>query len=320
MSYKKKQDLPQQLRPRQLRLQQLRVRQRQRRPFRPLRQLLPRLLRIALYIVFGALAAIALLPMAYTLANSFVGYAEFHKYYGALGGEAGAGNPFHMIPDRAVLQGYYDMLIARPDYLMKFWTSLGLGSAIALGQLATAALGGYAFSKFRFPGRDGIFFVIIILMMMPLQVSLPPNYMVLSRMGLIDSYFSIVLPGIFSPFGIFLMRQFMAAIPESLPESAKIDGAGRVRALWSVILPNCSAGMATLVVLSFIDSWNMVEAPLVFLRDPHKQPLAVFLSRVNSMEPSLAFACGALSIIAPLLLFLFFQKEMAEGIGYSIIK
>ncbi|MCL2462219.1 MAG: carbohydrate ABC transporter permease, partial [Defluviitaleaceae bacterium] len=176
-----------------------------------------------LYICLGALAFAAIMPLIYTLANSFVGQAEYNKYYGALTASPQTGNPFHLIPERATLAAWYDMLVSRPDYLMKLWTSLGISAAVTAGQLIVSALGGYAFAKFRWPGRDFIFFVIIILMMMPIQVTISPNYMVLNAMGLIGSYWSVILPGVFSAFGIFLIRQFMAAIPDSLLESAKID-------------------------------------------------------------------------------------------------
>ena len=273
-----------------------------------------------IYICLALAALAAVFPLVYTFANSFIGRAEFNKYYGMLESKELTGNPFHFIPNRAVLAAYYDMLIARPDYLIKLWVSVGIAAAVTAGQLIVSALGGYAFSKFRFPGRDFIFFIIIILMMMPPQVTLSPNYMVLSGLNLLGSYWSVILPGVFSAFGIFLMRQLMAAIPDSLLESAKIDGAGALRALWYVVLPNSAAGLASLAVLSFIDSWNMVEQPIVFLKDAFKYPMAVFLIQINGFEPSLGFACGILSVIAPLYLFLFFQKEMTEGISYSVIK
>lgn len=277
-------------------------------------------LRAAVYACLGFAVFAAVFPLVYTFANSFAGAAEFNKYYGMLASGELTGSPFHLIPNRAGLTAYYDMLIARPDYLVKLFISVGTAAAAAAGQLAVSALGGYAFSKFRFPGRDFIFFIIIILMMMPPQVTLSPNYMVLSELGLLGSYWSVILPSVFSAFGVFLMRQFMAAIPDSLLESAKIDGAGAARALWHVVLPNSAAGFASLAVLSFIDAYNMVEQPIVFLKDAFKYPMAVFLIQISGFEPPLSFACGILSVIPPLYLFLFFQNEMTEGISYSVIK
>lgn len=279
-----------------------------------------RIFNAIIYITLFLMAALCVFPMLYTAINSFMSAAEIQKYYGSLGAPQSNVNPLHLIPDRVTLAGYSAMLLERPHYLMKFWTSLGLCAVIVTGQLVISVLGGYAFSKFRFPGRDVLFFALVAIMMMPYQVMLVPSYMVLDKMGLIGNYLSLILPAIFSAFGIFLMHQIMASVPDSLIESAYIDGAGSWRTLWRVLLPNCKTGLAALVVLSFIDNWNMVEQPLIFLKESRQYPLSVFLLQVNTQIPALGFACGMLSMLPAVLLFLFFEEEMVSGIGYSVIK
>jgi multiple sugar transport system permease protein len=278
-----------------------------------------RFLQASLYAVLIVFAAVAMFPLIYTFTNSFIGASEFAKYYGDLTVNKGS-TPFHLIPDMITFDGYKEILVVRPHYLMKFWISLLLSASIMVGQIIVAVLGGYAFSRFRFPGRNGIFFVLILIMMMPYQVTLVPNYIIMEKLGLIGSYASIILSGIFSAFGVFLMRQVMDGIPTSILESAQIDGAGSFRRLCSILLPNCKAGISALMILSFADSWNMVEQPLVFLRDSFKQPLSVFLTRVNEMNPEVSFACGLLSILPVFLLFLHDKDEMIRGIEYSTIK
>jgi len=246
--------------------------------------------------------------------------AEIRKYFGSIGSDSSEVSPFHLIPDRITLSGYYQMLLARPHYLMKFWQSLGLCLVIVAGQVVISSLGGYAFSKFRFPGRGIIFFFLIALMMMPLQVMLVPGYITLDAMGLIGSYAALILPAAFSAFGVFLMSQIMASVPDTILESAKIDGAGHFRILRSILLPNCKAGLASLVILCFIDNWNMVEQPLVYLRDSLRHPFSLFLLQINEFEPALGFACGVLAILPVLLLFLFFEEELISGISYSVLK
>ena len=275
---------------------------------------------IGLYLVLIVMAAATLFPILYTVTNSFMGAQEIAEYYEGLSAEVSTGSPLHLIPRRATLSGYTALLLERPHYLMKFWTSLGLCAVIVLGQIVIAVLGGYAFAKFRFPGYNGIFFFLIALMMMPYQVMLVPSYMVMDQLGLVGSYTALILPAVFSAFGVFLMRQVFAAIPDSLLESARIDSAGNWRILWQVVLPNCKSGLFSLLVLCFIDTWNMVEQPLVFLRESYQYPLAVFLLEVNKTDPALGFACGLLSMLPVLVLFLFFDEEMISGIGYSIIK
>ena len=273
-----------------------------------------------IYLVLGVMAVLAVFPILYTVTSSFMGAGEISKYFGALAAESADINPLHLIPEQATFSGYTTLLLERPHYLMKFWVSLGLCGLIVAGQIVVAVLGGYAFAKFRFLGRDGIFFFLIALMMMPYQVMLVPSYMVMDQLGLIGSYTALILPAVFSAFGVFLMRQIIAAIPDSLLEAARIDGAGSWRVLWRVLLPNCKSGLCSLLILCFIDTWNMVEQPLVFLRESYQYPLSVFLLEINKTDPALGFACGLLSMLPVLLLFLFFEEEMISGIGYSVVK
>jgi multiple sugar transport system permease protein len=275
---------------------------------------------IFVYCILGIMAVLAVFPILYTFANSFMSAAEIRQYYGSLSSETSEVNPFHLIPNRITLSGYYSMLLERPHYLMKFWQSLGVCAAIVAGQVVISSLGGYAFAKYRFPGRNVIFFLLIALMMMPLQVMLVPSFITLDAMGLIGSYWALILPVVFSAFGVFLMRQIMAAVPDSILESARIDGAGHFRILTRIMLPNCKAGLASLVILSFIDCWNMVEQPLVFLKESHQHPFSLFLLQINAAEPALGFACGILAMVPVLLLFKFFEEELISGISYSVLK
>ncbi len=276
--------------------------------------------RIAIYIVLALLAVISLYPLLYTITNSFIGGEEYAHYYGHLSEEVSKYNPFHLIPDWISLSGYWEVFLSRPDYLMKFWVSLFLSVIIMIGQLIVAIFGGYAFSRFRFPGRDILFFIIVLLMMLPYQVTLVPNFIVLDKMGLIDHYASLILPGVFSAFGVFLMRQVMVFLPDSMFDAAKIDGAGAWSSLWRICVPNCKPGLVALMILSFADSWNMMEQPLVFLKDFYKYPMSLFLMNVNTSNPALGFVCGVLSVLPLLLLFLRFKDEMIQGIEYTGVK
>lgn len=268
-----------------------------------------RYLTLTLFAIFFAL------PIVYTVMNSLMSPAEVQHYY------SGSGQmTLHLLPDQFSLEEYYQILFRRPDYLMKFFNSLWPVTVIVIGQVCVSSAAGFAFAKFRFPGRDVLFFFVIILMMMPIQVTLVSNYIVLDQMGLIGTYFAIILPAIFSPFGVFLMRQVIAAMPDELIEAAKLDGAGNWRIFLRIVLPCSKSGVVSLVILCFIDNWNMVEQPIVFLKDAGKYPLSVFLSQINEMNPGLSFACGVLAMVPVALLFLFYEKELIEGIGFSNLK
>ncbi len=271
------------------------------------------------WIFLGFFALFVLLPIVYTVTNSFMSVEEINRYYGDMNKE-GAHTLFHLLPDRVTLDSYYQMLFRRPDYLVKFWNSLLLTGSIVLGQAVVSCMAGYAFSKFRFPGRDAIFFVLIILMMMPYQVTLVSNFIVLDHLGLVGSYVAVILPAVFSPFGVFLMRQVIDGMPNDIIEAAKLDGANQGQILFQIVVPRCRAGLVSLIILSFVDSWNMVEQPLIFLKDRTSYPLSVFLAESNSADPSLGFACGVLAMIPVALLFLFYEQELVEGISLSNLK
>jgi multiple sugar transport system permease protein len=157
-------------------------------------------------------------------------------------------------------------------------------------------------------------------MMMPFQVTLVPNYIILKKLNLLGTYWSIILPGIFTTFGVFLLRQFMMYIPDEYCEAAKIDGAGYLRTFYCIILPQCKGALVSLAILVFVDNWNMVEQPLIFLKDEGMYPLSIFLSMINSDDIGIAFACGFLYMLPTLLIFLYGENHFVEGIQLSGIK
>lgn len=271
------------------------------------------------FILLVFLALVAVFPLLYTVTNSFMSTAEISRYYGQIA-QQGGHTLFHLLPDIPSLDGYYQILLRRPDYLVKFWNSILLSGCIVAGQVVISCLAGYAFSRFRFPGKETVFFVLIILMMMPYQVTLVSNYIVLDKMKLIGSYASVILPAVFSPFGVFLMRQVFDNIPKALIEAAQLDGAHQVQILTRIAVPMSRSGIAALVILSFIDSWNMVEQPLIFLKSRLSYPLSIFLVQINSSNLQLGFACGVLAMLPAALLFLLFESELVEGISIASLK
>lgn len=264
-------------------------------------------------------AVAALFPLLFVMGNSFVPGKALSADYGPLLTGSGKLN-FQWVPASVSMGNFAEILLLTPNYLIKFWTSVLLTFGIVLGQIAVSCSAGYGFAKFRFPGRNIFLFLIIILMMMPVQVSLVPQYLVLDRMSLLGSYWSLLLPGWFAAFGIFLMTQIYQRFPDDILEAAQVDGAGELRKLWSIVLPNSLSGISSLLILSFIDNWNMVEQPLVFLRDFRKYPLSVFLSFINGENLGIAFACGVLAMLPSMLLFLFFKDAMVKGIEYASVK
>ncbi|MFD7522650.1 carbohydrate ABC transporter permease [Paenibacillus chitinolyticus] len=281
--------------------------------------------KVSLTLVMGVIAAVMLFPIGATFVNSLMTEGEIAHNYDLIGkmSDTAAGEGFvnlKLIPDWLSFQQYMEVLVYKPVFLHMFWNSVGLVAPIIAGQALVASLAGYAFAKLRFWGRDKLFVVYLMTMLMPFQVTLVPNYMMAQKLGLLNSASAIILPGIFSAFGVFMLRQFMLHIPNSYIEAAQMDGAGHLRIFYNIILPLIQPGIAGLIVLLFVDNWNMVEQPLIFLEDSFKQPLSLYLSRINEGARGVAFAASVLYMTPMVLLFLHAESHFIEGIQLSGIK
>ena len=266
-----------------------------------------------------------ILPTLLTVTNSFMAASEINANYGAIFATDKNGAKIFIsktvnlkfIPDMVSFAQYYTVLFKSPEYLFKFWNSMIYTVPIVGVQLALASLAAYGFSRHQSRIKEVIFFCYIVLMLMPYQVTLVPNYLVSDFLGILDTKWAIWFPGFFSPFAIYLLTKFMKRVPKELTEAAEIDGAGEWDIFSKIQLPLCKGGIASITILVFFDYWNMVEQPLILLKDPEKHPLSVFLSKINTGEISLAFAVAVIYLIPPLLLFLYGEDYLVEGISYQ---
>ncbi len=278
--------------------------------------------RAAIFLLCAIFAFLFLMPTVLTITNSFMAESEIVANYGMIfsttsGGFVSKTVNLKFIPDKVTFEQYLSGLVKSPEYLLKFWNSVLLVVPIVLLQVAIAAVAAYGFTRWRGPVRSAIFFFYVILMLMPYQVTLVPNYLVAQRLGILNTRWSIILPGMFAPFSVFLLTKFMRRIPFSLIEAARVDGAGEWQIFTRVCLPQCRSALYSIAILVFIDYWNMVEQPLVLLKDADSQPLSVFLSNINSGEIGLAFAMATVYMVPSLLLFLHGEEYLVEGIANS---
>lgn len=276
----------------------------------------------AMFVICAIFAVLFLLPTVLTITNSFMAESEISSNYGMIfstttGGYVSKTVNLKFIPDKVTLSQYIDGLIKSPEYLLKLWNSIILVVPIVLLQVGVASLAAYGFSRWRGRIRSGLFFFYVILMLMPYQVTLVPNYLVSKWLGLLNTRWAIILPGVFAPFSVFLLTKFMRRIPYSVIEAAKVDGASEWDIFTRVSLPECRSALYSIAILVFIDYWNMVEQPLILLDDADMQPLSVFLSFINSGDIGLAFAMATVYMIPTLLLFLHGEEYLVEGIANS---
>ena len=285
----------------------------------------PRLLgRTALTILAAVFALAFVLPTLLTITNSFMTQSEISANYGQVFETAKDGKSYiaetinlKFIPDKVSFSQYITVLFRSPDYLLKFWNSVILVIPIVLGQLAVASIAAYGFTRWRGKISDVIFFSYVILMLMPYQVTLVPNYLVSDWLKILNTRWAIILPGTFAPFSVFLLTKFMRRIPHSLIEAAKLDGSSEWQIFRNICLPQCRSALYSIAILVFIDYWNMVEQPIILLQDATQQPLSVYLSTINAGEIGLAFAMATVYMIPSLLLFLHGEEYLVEGIANS---
>lgn len=286
--------------------------------------------KILLTLIAAVFAISFLLPTILTMANSFMSSAEitsnygviFNKYKETQYGERDTDYKpvkvnLKLIPDMVDFTQYSTVLLKSPQYLIKFWNSVILVIPIMIFQIVVALGAAYSFMRFRSKRRELLFFAYVAVMLMPFQVTLVPNYIVADWLHILDTRWSIILPGVFAPFSVYLLTKFMRRIPTSLIEAAQLDGANEWQIFTKVCVPLCKGPIASVAILVFIDYWNMVEQPLIMLSDADKHPLSVFLSKINTGEVGLAFAVATIYMVPTILIFLYGEEYLVDGISYS---
>jgi len=286
-----------------------------------------------LFLIFAMLilvtfAVLFLFPTVFTIADSFMSTTEITANYGkifsGLGAAGNGGRVFigekvnlQLIPSKVSFSQYSTVLLKSPEYLLKFWNSVIYVLPIVIFQLIVAAGASYSFARVPTKFRSAVFFAYIILMLMPYQVTLVPNYLVIDKLNLLNTRWAIILPGVFSPFSVFILTKYMRRIPSSIVEAAKLDGAGEWQIFSRIFLPLCQSTLYSVAILVFIDYWNMVEQPLILLSDEELYPLSVFLSKINQGDTGVALAIAVIYMVPPVLLFLYSEDYLIDGISYS---
>ena len=274
-----------------------------------------------------ALAFVYIIPLLIIFTNSFMSPSEITRNYSAeydafdfeRRGEISYVR-YSLIPERISFGQYYTLLFQTPMYLSFFMNSVWLTIPIVLMHVVLGSLSGFGFTIWQARGKEILFCAYIIVMVLPFQATLVPNFIMADTLGILNTHSSIILPLGFSPFAVFIMRQCMKGIPQSIFEAAQIDGAGFFRQFVHIALPMAKGGAASLVILTFADSWAMVEHPMVFLRDSALEPLSVVLYRIGQNEIGLIFAASVFYMLPMVWIFLYGQEYFEQGVKLSALK
>ena len=264
-----------------------------------------------LYVVLSFGLVLVLTPFVWMLLGSVKTDGELRR------------NPPTWWPQEATWENFRE-LFTRLDFAQFFTNSLVVALAVTLGNLVFCSMLGYAFAKIDFVGRTWLFRIVLATLMIPGMVTLVPLFVLVSQLGMVNTYWGLILPFLAGPFGVFLMRQFMLGIPDELIDAARVDGAGELRIFWRVVMPLCKPALATLAILTFLASWNNFLWPLVVAstEDMYTLPVALALYSVgqNQTQYGLLLA-GAVVVLLPILVvFLLLQRHFVQGLATTGLK
>lgn len=262
------------------------------------------------YVVSIIIAVVAMIPFVWMISTSL-------KSRGAL-----MSIPIEWIPAEPTLDAYGEVF-SRFPFLRTIGNSLFISVAFTLITLISASMAAFAFAKIRFRGSDVILKLYLAMMMIPTQVTMIPLFIIMNRLGLIDSYASVILPSIFKPFAVFMLVQQMRSVPNDFLDAARVDGAGIFTVYTRIALPMCAPTLATLAVTTFMESWNDYLWPLLMLTDRNKMTLPIALSTLNGQyntEYNVLMAGSLISMIPIIIIYLCAQKQFKNGLMAGGIK
>lgn len=269
----------------------------------------PQTARIVYYAFLIVLAAGCLFPLLWMVGTSFKTGADAQS------------SPTNLIPGHPTLSNYDSALHLLPRY---FWNSTELAFLNVFGLLIVASLAGFAFARLDFPLRNAIFVAILSTALVPHIVYLIPQYVVFREYGWVDTHYPLWVPRAMTPvFGTFLMRQFFLTVPKELEEAARIDGASSLGIYWRIMLPLAKPALATVAVFTFVDSWNDLLGPLIFINSQKLQTLPVALALFQGeffTNTAGLMAAATITIVPVLLVFLLAQKYFVQGISLTGLK
>ncbi len=265
-----------------------------------------------MYILIAALCFCVLVPMWWTLVGSVLSAEEFDDYY------KGQKHPAWITVKPTMVQ-YKKHLTpdmgGNVDYLEKFVNSVIITAVIAFLHVPLAAVFGFCLAKCRFRGRNLLFFLILMSMLAPLQVTITPSIIIMRKVGLYDTFWAIWLPGFVMPFGIFLMRQFLINVPDEVLDAAKLETGSALTVIFRIAVPMVYPAVLALFLLTAAEAWNMVEQPLLLLRSYEKQPLSLLVNDVSNHSANANFAASVMYAAPMVGLFLILRKPLIQSLG-----
>lgn len=266
--------------------------------------------KVVLVTVLVVTGVLTVSPLLWMVSASFMPAGQASSY------------PIRIVPDPVTVE-HYETLFSRLNVGRYFLNSVALSVSITLISLLVNSLAGYAFAKFRFGGRDKLFKFLLAALVIPAQVTMLPLFLMLNKLGLVNTYFGVIIPGITSIFGIFVIRQYALSIPDSIIEAARIDGASDLRIYATIILPLCKPILVTLAIFTFMGTWNDFLWPLIVMTDDSMYTLPVALASLageHVQDTELMMAGSVITVLPVLIVFIVLQRYYIQGIMMGSVK
>lgn len=279
-----------------------------------------RMKRICSRMVLLFFAAFTVSPILFLFTGSFMGTEELKDYLGpVLLGQQGYA-VWRLLPLYPTLKNIVELLLDSPEFFHMFWNSMKLTLGILLGQMIFAVPAAWGLARYSFFGKKLIYQLYILLMMLPFQVMMLSEYLVLAGMGLDNTLWAVILPGVFSTFSVFLMYRFFAEIPKEILEAARVDGAGEWQIFLFVGIPLGKTGIASALLLQFLECFAMIEQPIAFLREKALYPLSLYLPEIDLGQTGFALCASFAALLPALFLFMAGSDYLEQGIAAAAIK
>lgn len=264
------------------------------------------------YVILTFAAILVMMPLLWMFSTSLRPTTESYSL------------PPQWLPTQFLVENYVAPFESNVPFEKFFLNSLKITLAVTLGQLITCSMAGYAFARLRFPGRNFLFILLLASLMVPSQVTIIPIFLIMRSLGLIDNHLAVILPGLISAFGVFLMRQFFKQMPQELFDAAKVDGAGQVRTFLQIALPLAGPALATLGIITFNAIWNSYFLPLIFLNSWDNmtlpQGVALLTGYMGAGNPAVVMAAVTMAILPVLMVFIIAQRWIIEALTRSGLK
>jgi len=265
---------------------------------------------IGIHVVLVVGAVLTLIPLAWMVSASFMPTGEANRF------------PPPLLPSHATLAHYADLL-TRLNLARPFLNSLAVTLVTTFASLLIVSMAGYAFAKLRFPGRERLFGLLLLAIVIPTQVGMLPLFLLLQKLGVVNTLAAVVIPGLAPVFGIFMIRQYALSVPDDLLEAARIDGASEFRIFWTIVVPLLQPILVTFAAFVFLSTWNDFMWPLIVLSDDRRYTLPVALANLSGehvQDTELMMAGSVLTVLPVLLMFVVMQRHYIRGVMMGSVK